>query len=403
MTAIRLMRWRENQALRMGVSYAGDPAWWPVDDAVPGLKTVADLLEYCRSQAVAVETWTRDMLETRTVRVAVPDDDVLVPVDVAELWACGVTYAQSRDARETETQTGHDIYAQVYHAHRPEVFFKAPGSRVVGPNQVVGLRRDATWHVPEPELTVILDDHGALLGFTVGNDMTARDLEAANPLYLPQAKMFHHSASIGPTLVFASTVDWTQLTITLEIWRRGERVLHDTTDTGRLRRSVAELVQAVQHEWPLAPWTGIMTGTGIVPPDGFALEEGDVIQITIPEVGTLVNIAQRIDPAWADVAQGVSRVLQIDPRDTVAVSLGELIPGQTVTIGTQVLQVKQSIPFGHKLALTAMAPGDWVIKYGERIGTACTSIAPGDHVHTHNVESYRGRGDRAVAKGGETL
>ena len=398
LNAIRLTRWREDQKVRLGISYAGDRALWPVDDAFPGIQTVASLVDCCRSLEAEVDTWAREMLETRSTRVSVPLTEMVIPVDLSELWACGATYAQSR---QLETQTGHDIYAQVYHATRPEIFFKAPGPRVVGPNATVGLRRDATWHVPEPELTVILDDRGSFFGITVGNDMTARDLEAMNPLYLPQAKMFHHSASIGPSIVLASTVDWTHLSITLEVWRQGERVMHDITDTSRLRRSVAELVHAVQHEWPLAPWTGIMTGTGIVPPDEFALEEGDEIHITVPVVGTLVNVAQRIDPSWADVARGPTRVLQIDPRDTVAVSLGELTSGQTVTIGARLVKVNQAIPFGHKVALTKMEIGDWVIKYGERIGTASGPIAPGDHVHTHNLESYRGRGDRGNTDGGE--
>ncbi len=401
MKAIRLTRWREDQRIRLGLSYAGDRDMWPVDDGVSNVHSAADLLDYCRSCDVEVGAWANDMLAKRAIRVSVRDEDLVIPVDLSELWACGITYERSREAREEETQLGNDFYAHIYQAERPEVFFKAPGSRVVGPHEPVGLRRDATWHVPEPELTIILDDRGAVFGITAGNDMTARDLEAANPLYLPQAKMFHHSAAIGPSIVLASTVDISQLTIELEIWRHDQRVLHDTTSTGRLRRSVEDLVTYVQHEWPLAPWTGIMTGTGIVPPDEFFLEDGDEIRMTIPEVGTLVNVARRIDPSWAQVPPAVIRVLRIDPRDTVAVSLGELTPGQEITVGTQVLRVNQRIPFGHKVALQVMAPGDWVIKYGERIGIATSLITPGDHVHTHNVESYRGRGDLMTEKGVE--
>lgn len=326
-------------------------------------------------------------------RIDVSDEFRVTPLDLTEVWASDVTYEMSRDARAGETFAAQDVYSQVYQAARPELFFKAPGSRVVGPHDVVGLRRDAIWHVPEPELTVVLGDQGDIMGFTIGNDMTARDLEAANPLYLPQAKMFHHSAAIGPTLVLAGTVDPYQLTITLEIRRKGALVLREAASTQHLSRSIDELVRYLRRAWTVSPWSAIMTGTGIVPPDEFSLEDGDEILITIPEIGTLRNVARTIEPSWAQVVGGMDRILEIDPRDTVAVALRALDQGQEIVVGGRVLWVLNSIPFGHKVALESMKAGSWVIKYGERIGKASQSIEPGQHVHTHNLESDRGRGD----------
>lgn len=395
---IQLLRWREQDHVQLGLSYDYHTGVLPVSELAEGVHDIGGLVAYCRDRNTEISTWAHDKLDGCTHRVLVDDKQLILPVELAELWASGVTYEISRDARMDETTVSDNLYERVYHALRPELFFKAPGDRIVGPHDFVGIRRDATWHVPEPELTVILDDRGQLFGLTVGNDMTARDLEAQNPLYLPQAKMFHHSAAIGPTVVLADTIDPYHLTIHLMITRRGDLVADQATTTTRLRRSLADLISYLEHEWPVAPWTGLMTGTGIVPPDYFALEDGDEISIEIPGIGTLVNPVRRIDSDWARVPGGRTRVLQINPQDTVAVALGALQPGQEVMVGTSVVMVGNVIPFGHKLAIKPMNKGDWVIKYGERIGIATEDINVGQHVHVHNVESYRGRGD-LVKKG----
>ncbi len=234
-------------------------------------------------------------------RVPIPESRLGVPVALTECWAAGVTYAMSRDARVEETQGAEALYRKVYDAQRPELFFKAPGTRVVGPGAEVGLRRDSPWQVPEPELTLVLDPEGQLFGFTIGNDMSSRDIEGENLLYLPQAKIFHHSAAIGPSLVLAETLDPRNLEIRMVIERQ-DRVLFDgRITTAQMRRTPEELTRYLCMEWPIEGWTALMTGTALVPPADISLDEGDRIAITITGIGTLMNRARRIGPTWAKV------------------------------------------------------------------------------------------------------
>ncbi|PSR20886.1 MAG: fumarylacetoacetate hydrolase [Sulfobacillus acidophilus] len=294
--AIRLLRWKtDTGVVSLGIG-RGDRII-PVDLMVPETRiaSVAMLQQYCHARGQTLSEWAQEALDGSIESVNIRPDQYVIPLELDELWASGVTYAMSRDAREAETTSAQSIYARVYEAARPELFFKAPGSRVVGPEDFVGLREDATCHVPEPELTVILDHRGDILGYTVGNDMTARDLEGENPLYLPQTKTYHHSAAIGPAIVLADTVDPYDLTIAMEIRRRGQPVFEGVTSTTQMRRRIDDLVSYLRRAWPLAPWTGLMTGTGIVPPDEFGLEAGDEITITISEIGTLRNTARIID------------------------------------------------------------------------------------------------------------
>lgn len=399
MRPIQLIRWQTGDGpVRLGLTTDGRQAV-PVDTVLAGVFSVDGMMSHCRRQGVSAAVWADQLLAGSATTITVVPEDLITPLDLSELWAAGVTYELSRDARERETTSALSFYDRVYEADRPELFFKAPGSRVVGPGADVGLRRDATWHVPEPEMTVILDDQGQLFGFTVGNDMTARDIEADNPLYLPQAKLFHQGAAIGPAVVLAGTVDPHALTITLTIRRRGQILIEQSTSTARLRRRVEDLVSYLGRAWPLAPWTGLITGTGIVPPDDFALEDGDEIAITIPEIGTLHNRARVITPDWAAVPGSVLRVLHIHPRDNVAVALGEISRGQRVVVDTLDIVSRDAIPFGHKIALRDIPAGDWIVKYGEHIGMASRPITQGEHVHTHNVESQRGRGDRLASEG----
>lgn len=291
-TGVQFLRWRDGEG-RMHSGLSDGSGVLRLNRVLPGKVTGIDVLvQHCRESGVSLAEWVTNTLATRQERMIVPDHQRIIPVDLTELWAAGVTYDLSRDAREAETTSGRTIYAKVYEADRPEVFFKAVGPRLLGPGQPIGIRRGALWHVPEPELTAILDDRGAILGYTIGNDVTARDLEAVNPLYLPQAKMFDGSASIGPCLVLADSIDPLDLTILLEI-RRGASVLFSgETSTQRLRRSPKELVQYLGSAYTVSPWTGFMTGTGIVPPDDVALTEGDEVAITVPGIGTLVNPVQ---------------------------------------------------------------------------------------------------------------
>ena len=220
---------------------------------------------------------------------------LLAPVAPAEVWAAGVTYERSRAARLAETTTV-GIYDKVYEAERPEVFFKATASRCVGPNAAVGVRADSRWTVPEPELAVVLDGDGAVAGYTLGNDMSARDIEGENPLYLPQAKIYRACCSLGPVILVIDAGSRVErgLTLWCRISRAGREVFRGEVSTSRLHRPIAELVACLRRANDVPPMTVLLTGTGIVPPDDFACEEGDLIEIGADEIGVLRNPAVRV-------------------------------------------------------------------------------------------------------------
>ncbi len=213
----------------------------------------------------------------------------LAPVDEQEIWAAGVTYERSRVARQAEAIDGGDIYARVYTAERPELFFKAQGWRVVGPGGMVGIRADSRWTVPEPELAVVLNPALEAVGFTVGNDMSSRDIEGANPLYLPQAKVYTGSCALGPGIVLTPAAIWPQTTIRLTIWREGAVAFAGEVSTARIRRTLDELIGYLGRSNTFPDGVVLLTGTGIVPPDDFALRAGDEIEIVIEGIGALRN------------------------------------------------------------------------------------------------------------------
>ena len=206
-----------------------------------------------------------------------------------EVWAAGVTYESSKFARMSESEQGGDFYARVYSAERPELFFKASPNRVVGPGEGVRIRSDSKWSVPEPEMAVAVSATSAILGFTVGNDMSSRDIEGANPLYLPQAKVYSQSCALGPWIVPAESVDPHKLPVRMTIERAGEMVFEGDTSTSKLKRAVDELVDWAFRENEFPNGLILLTGTGIIPPDDFTLEVGDEIAITIDGIGTLRN------------------------------------------------------------------------------------------------------------------
>jgi 2-dehydro-3-deoxy-D-arabinonate dehydratase len=214
---------------------------------------------------------------------------LLAPMDGQEIWAAGVTYERSREARQEEAQDGGDVYARVYVAERPEIFFKAQGWRVIGPGGEVGIRSDATWSIPEPELCVVFNPNLEVVGFTVGNDMSSRDIEGANPLYLPQAKVYTASCALGPGIVLNPTTAWPQAMISLKIERGGSVVVDGEIHTSRIKRSISELAQYLGHSNTFPDGVALLTGTGIVPPSEFTLAAGDVITIGIEGIGELKN------------------------------------------------------------------------------------------------------------------
>jgi 2-dehydro-3-deoxy-D-arabinonate dehydratase len=216
---------------------------------------------------------------------------ILPPILSQEVWAAGVTYYRSRSARIEESKDvgGGDFYDSVYSAERPELFFKATGRRVIGPGNPVRIRSDAKWSVPEPELTLLINPAAKIVGYTIGNDMSSRDIEGANPLYLPQAKIYDGSCALGPCVLLSSEALSKTTTIQLEIARKGETVFAGSTTLAELKRDPQELVTYLFRDNSFPAGVFLMTGTGIVPEDDFTLAGGDVIRITIPEIGTLEN------------------------------------------------------------------------------------------------------------------
>jgi 2-dehydro-3-deoxy-D-arabinonate dehydratase len=233
-----------------------------------------------------------EALDANTLELPAPWR-LLAPVAAPETWAAGVTYERSRDARVAESQV-QDVYDLVYDAQRPELFLKdAGGRRTVGPGGTIGVRADATWSVPEPELALVLDAGGAPLAVTVGNDVSSRDIEGANPLYLPQAKIYAGACALGPALVVPD--DWGEpFAIAIVISdAAGGVVFEGETSTASMHRSFDELVAYLVRDNPIARGTVLLTGTGLVPPDDVSLEPGQIVRITIEGVGTLTNHVAR--------------------------------------------------------------------------------------------------------------
>lgn len=220
---------------------------------------------------------------------AASDFTMLRPTDDQEIWAAGVTYERSRVAREEESAKS-GIYDRVYTAARPEIFFKATPNRAVGPNDAVAIRRDATWNVPEPELTLVMNPAMEIIGYTVGNDMSSRDIEGENPLYLPQAKMYARSCALGPMIALSEHIaDAKNLDIHVQIRRSGQVMFEGVVNTSKIVRNYVDLVEYLGRDNAFPDGVLLMTGTGIVPGDDFTLEEGDSVRITIAEIGTLEN------------------------------------------------------------------------------------------------------------------
>ncbi len=222
----------------------------------------------------------------------IPPATLLAPIGTQEVWASGVTYKRSREARMEESKAagGGDFYDRVYAAERPELFFKAPHYRTVGPNDPVRIRKDSQWNVPEPELALFITSSGKIVGYTIGNDMSSRDIEGENPLYLPQAKSYDGATALGPCLYVPAAPLPQSTTISLSIERAGETVFAGATALDQLNRQLTELVAYLYRELHFPAGAILFTGTGVIPPDEFTLHAGDRISITIPPIGTLTNV-----------------------------------------------------------------------------------------------------------------
>ena len=217
---------------------------------------------------------------------------MLPPIGNQEVWAAGVTYFRSRNARieESKGAGGSDFYASAYAARRPELFFKSPSYRAVGPGAEVRIRQDAKWNVPEPELTLVINRRGTIVGYTIGNDMSSRDIEAENPLYLPQAKVYDGSCSLGPCVYLTTELLSPDTEIGMKIRRGNDVAFEGATYIRNIKRPFTELVEYLYRETSFPYGCLLMTGTGIVPPNEFTLRSGDAIEITIAPMGTLRNV-----------------------------------------------------------------------------------------------------------------
>jgi 2-dehydro-3-deoxy-D-arabinonate dehydratase len=219
---------------------------------------------------------------------------LLSPLSPREIWGFGVTYLRSREARRDESG-GKGIYDMVYDADRPEIFFKATGSRCVGPNEAIAIRNDSNLTLPEPELAVVADSAGRILGFTCGNDVTARDLEMENPLYLTQAKVYHGSCAIGPAIIPASELrSYNSLKITCRIIRKTQIIFEGSVNTSQLKRSIESMLSYLVRSNPIRGLTVALTGTGVIVPSEAALKSGDTVEVEIEKIGKLVNTVRRL-------------------------------------------------------------------------------------------------------------
>ena len=248
-------------------------------------QTLSDLLEDEDPLSAA-----RLLIDDSAPALPLAEVRLLAPIDAQEVWAAGVTYRRSRTARMAESEGAARFYDLVYEAARPELFFKASPHRVVGPDQEVRIRADARWNVPEPELALVLSSRLRLVGFTIGNDMSSRDIEGENPLYLPQAKVYDACCALGPGIVLADTWAAAQrAAIRLTIRRAGRIAFQGETDVTQMARTFEELIGWLARDNSFPTGVILLTGTGIIPPDNFTLEPGDVVEIAIDGLGTLTN------------------------------------------------------------------------------------------------------------------
>lgn len=250
-----------------------------------GLRTLADVLHHDNPPDAA-----RELVDDKSRPIPFTRAHLVAPVDQQEIWAAGVTYKRSQQARERESVGAARFYDLVYSAQRPELFFKATAGRVRGPGETVHIRRDSRWSVPEPELTLVISPQLRLVGYTIGNDMSSRDIEGENPLYLPQAKIYDRACAIGPVITLAEAMPpISEVTIRLLIEREGRCAFDGATTIAAMARTFSELIAWLGKETSFPQGAMLLTGTGVVPPDDFTLQPDDLVHIDIAGIGRLTN------------------------------------------------------------------------------------------------------------------
>lgn len=270
----------------IGVASVNDTTVQPLDlTQVENCRRLADILHAPDPAGLA-----KFLIDPRADPIPHSQVRFLAPIDHQEVWAAGVTYKRSQIARMEESETGASHYDRVYSAPRPEIFFKATPGRVSGPDEPVRVRYDSQWSVPEPEFTLVISPTMKLVGYTIGNDMSARDIEGENPLYLPQAKVYRQCCAIGPSVLLANRpLDLAATNIQLTIERKGVTAFRGETSLSQMARTFDDLIQWLGRESEYPNGAFLLTGTGIVPPDNFTLENGDTVTISIAGIGALTN------------------------------------------------------------------------------------------------------------------
>jgi 2-dehydro-3-deoxy-D-arabinonate dehydratase len=254
-----------------------------------GMRALSDVLHSDHPATLA-----HDLIDDSARNLPLSELTLLAPIDRQEVWAAGVTYKRSQEARERESVGAARFYDLVYSAQRPELFFKATPNRVAGPGGRVRIRHDSRWSVPEPELALVLSPHLKIVGYTIGNDMSARDIEGENPLYLPQAKVYDHSCALGPAILLAENMaSLDRVVIHMTIERGGGKVFDGSVRLTEMARSFADLVKWLGRDNQFPHGVILLTGTGIVPPDDFALAAGDRVSIEITGIGRLTNVVEQ--------------------------------------------------------------------------------------------------------------
>ena len=282
---MKLAKVKLGDGTRRGAIVEGDSVRLLDFNQLESVRSLADVLNAKDPAGLA-----KFLVDQTAAPLSTSEVTFLAPIDKQEVWAAGVTYKRSQIARMEESESGASHYDKVYSAPRPELFFKGTAIRVSGPGEPVRVRSDSNWSVPEPEFTLVLNPAMQIVGYTIGNDMSARDIEGENPLYLPQAKVYRQCCGMGPVVRLATEpLDLAATKIVLTILRGGRDVFHGETSLAQLNRKLPELADwlAKENEFPSGAF--LLTGTGIIPPDEFTLENGDSVAIEITGIGTLVN------------------------------------------------------------------------------------------------------------------
>jgi 2-dehydro-3-deoxy-D-arabinonate dehydratase len=283
-TIVQLVKYRDPQDL-LGVGRLDGQHVVPLSLKNGQYRRLSDVLQEDDPAALA-----EFLSDSTAAPLPVERVTLLPPIDRQEVWAAGVTYLRSKTARMEESEAAASCYDRIYEADRPELFLKATPHRVVGPEQPVRIRRDATWNVPEPELALVLDPNLRIKGFTIGNDMSARDIEGDNPLYLPQAKVYDGCCALGPCITLVDGLpDVREAEIALCILRGGKPVFTGQTRVSQMARSFEDLISWLGRDNSFPDGVILLTGTGIVPDDDFTLAPGDRVEISIEGIGTLAN------------------------------------------------------------------------------------------------------------------